>query len=87
MSKQFGYFIIFSMTKMMFCPDGFQLMGSWFCLDSVSICLLLLENMIICDKYLSKCGKRAKLNDLRFYYIVFLLHFALYRLKAKCNKN
>ena len=28
--------------------------------------------MIICDKCLLKCGKRAKLNDLRFYYI---LHF------------
>ena len=55
-------------------------MGSWFCHDSVFICLLLPENMIICDKCMSKCGKRAKLNDLRFY-----LHFALFRVNAKCT--
>ena len=61
-------------------------MGSWFCRDSVFICLLLPENMIICDKCMSKCGKRVKLNDLRFYYILrFFLHFALYRVNAKCN--
>ena len=63
-------------------------MGSCFCHDSVYICLLLPENMIICDKCMSKCGKRAKLNDLRLYYILrFLLHFALFRVNAKCNKN
>ena len=45
-------------------------MGSWFCRDSVFICLLLPENMIFCDKCLSKCWERAKLNDLRFYYIL-----------------
>ena len=61
-------------------------MGSWFCRDSVFICLLLPENSIICDKCMSKCGKRAKLNDLRFYYILrVFLHFALYRVNAKCN--
>ena len=45
-------------------------MESCFCHGSVFIFLLLPENMIICDKCLSKCGKPAKLNDLRF-----LLHF------------
>ena len=54
-------------------------MGSKFCRDSVSICLLLSENMIICDKCLSKCGKRAKLNDLRF--ITFCVFITL---KMRC---
>ena len=45
-------------------------MGSYFCHGSVFIGLLLPENMIICDKCMSKCGKRAKLNDLRLYYIL-----------------
>ena len=61
-------------------------MGSCFCRDSVLICLMLPENMIICDKCLSKCGKQAKLNDLRFITFCVLLHFALYRVNAKCNK-
>ena len=61
-------------------------MGSCFCRSSVFICLLLPENMIICDKCLSKCGKRAKLYDLMFEYrFAFLLHFALYRVNAKCT--
>ena len=58
------------MKIMMFCPEGYQLMGSCFCHGSVFICLLLPENMIICDKCMSKCGIRAKLNDLRLYYIL-----------------
>ena len=47
---------------MTFCSEGYQLMGICFCRDSVFICLLLPENMIICDKCLSKCWKGAKLN-------------------------
>ena len=53
------------MKKMMFCTEGYQPMGSCICRDSVFICLLLPENMIICDKCLSKIGKQAKLNDLK----------------------
>ena len=49
-------------------------MGSWFCRGSVFICLLLPENMIISYKCLSKYGKRAILNDLRFYYILLLYY-------------
>ena len=52
-------------------------MWSCFCHGSIFICLLLPENMIICDKCLSKCGKRAKLNDLRLYNILrcyYILH-------------
>ena len=52
--------LIFFYEKMMLCPEGYQLMGSCFCHGSVFICLLLPENMIICDKCLSKCGKPAK---------------------------
>ena len=51
-------------------PEGFQLMGSVFCRHLVFICLLLPKNVIVCDECLSKCEKRAKLNDLRFYYIL-----------------
>ena len=69
-------------------------MGSWFCRDSVFVCLLLPENMIICDKCLSKCGKRAKLNDLSFYYILHfynILRFTgrmqdVIKINAKCSK-
>ena len=39
-SKHFGNFINFSMKKMMFFPEGYQLMWSIFCRDSVFICLL-----------------------------------------------
>ena len=62
-------------------------MGSWFCRGAVFICLLLPENVIICDKCLSKCGKRAILNDLRFYYILRFITICVYRLNAKCNKK
>ena len=62
-------------------------MGSWFCRGLVFIYLLLPENVIICDKCLSTCGKRAKLNDLDFITFCVLLHFVLNRLNAKCNKN
>ena len=70
-------------------------MGSWFCHGSVFICLLLPENVIICDKCLSKCGKRTKLkcgkrailNDLRFYYILRFITICVYRLNAKCDKK
>ena len=62
-------------------------MGSWLCRGSVFICLLLPENVIICDKCLSRCGKRAILNDLRFYYILRFITICVYRLNAKCNKK
>ena len=52
-------------------------MVSWFFRDSVFSCLLLPENVFICDKYLSKYGKRAKLNDLRFYYILRFITFCV----------
>ena len=68
---------------MMFCPQGFHLMGSRFFSDSVFICLLLPENVIICDKSLSKCGKRANLNDLRFYYILRFITFCAVQAKRK----
>ena len=58
-------------------------MGSCFCRDSVFICLMLPENMIICDKCLSKCGKQAKLNDLRFYYILCFITFCVVQGKRK----
>ena len=58
-------------------------MGSWFCRDSVFISLLLPENMIICDKCMLKCGKRAKLNDLRFYYILRFFTFCVVQGKRK----
>ena len=47
-------------------------MGSWFLRDSVLICLLLRENVIICDKCLSKCGKVVKFNDLKKTFCVFI---------------
>ena len=50
---------------------------------SVFICLLLPENMIICDKCLSKCGKQAKLNELRFYYIFIFITFCVVQGKRK----
>ena len=68
---------------MMFCPEGFQLMGSSFCRDSVSICLLLPENMIFCDKCLLKCGKRANLNDLRFNYVLRFITFCVVQAERK----
>ena len=37
----------FYYEKMMFCPEAYQLMGSWFCCGSVFVCLLLPENMFI----------------------------------------
>ena len=58
-------------------------MGSCFCRDWVFISLLLPENMIICDKSLSKFGKRAKLNDLRFYYILHLITFFVVQAERK----
>ena len=58
-------------------------MGSCFCHGSVFICLLLPENMIICDKCLSKCGKRAKLNDLRFYIFCVVITFCVVQGKRK----
>ena len=58
-------------------------MGSCFCRDLVFICLLLPENMIICDKSLSKCGKRAKFNDLRLYYILRFITFWVVQGKRK----
>ena len=68
-------------------------MGSCICRDSVFICLLLPENMIICDKCLSKIGKRAKLNDLRFNYIFRFITFCVFmysqnalKINAKCSK-
>ena len=72
------------MKKMTFCPEGYQLMGSWFCRDSVFVCLLLPENIIICDdKCLSKCGKRAQLNDLSFYYILHFITFCVVQAERK----
>ena len=71
--------LIFYENKML-SPDGFQLIRSCFCRDLVFICLLLPENVIIFDKCLSKCGKRATMN-LRFVsHVVFLLHLII-------NKN
>ena len=58
-------------------------MESLFCRDSVFICLLLPENVIICDKCLLKCGKRANLNDLRFYYILRFITFCVVQAKRK----
>ena len=61
-------------------------MGSLFWRDSVFICLLFPENMIICDKCPSKYGKQAKLNDFAsLLQFAFLSHFVLYRVNAKCN--
>ena len=40
----------FFYEKMMLSPEGFQLMGSCSSRDSVFICLLLPENVIICGK-------------------------------------
>ena len=37
----------------------------------------------ICDKCMSKCGKRAKLNDLRFYYILRFITFCVVQGKRK----
>ena len=72
------------MKQMTFSPEGFQLMGSCFCRDSVFICLLLPENVIICDKSLSKCKKRAtSLNDLRFYYILRFITFCVVQAERK----
>ena len=68
---------------MMFCLESFQLMGSCFCRDSIFICLLLPENMSICDKYLSKCGTQAKLNDLNFYYILRFFTFCVVQAERK----
>ena len=41
-------------------PRRFSTYGEFFFRDSVFICLLLPENVISCEKCLSKCGKRAK---------------------------
>ena len=44
--------------------------------------------MIICDKCLSKCGKRGKIELFKtLLHFWFLLHFALYRGKRKMYKN
>ena len=51
--------------------------------DSVFICILLPENVIICDKCLSKFGKRANLNDLRFHYILRFIAFCVVQAKRK----
>ena len=69
-------------------------MGTCFGRDSVFICLLLPENMIICDKCLLNCWKRAKLNDLRFYYLLrfyYILRCTGYtqnviKINAKCSQ-
>ena len=57
-------------------------MGSLFC-DSVFICLLLPENVIICDKCLLKCGKWANSIDLRFYYILLFITFCVVQAEHK----
>ena len=57
-------------------------MGSCLCHSPVFICLLLTENMITVTN-MSKCGKRAKLNDLRFYYILHFLTFCVVQGKRK----
>ena len=49
----------------MFSPEVFNLWGVALFRDSVFIFLLLPENVFIYDKYQSKYGKRAKLNDLK----------------------
>ena len=64
-------------------PRRLSTYGELFCHGSVFICLLLPENMIICDKCMSKCGKRAKLNDLRFYYILRFITFCVVQGKRK----
>ena len=58
-------------------------MGRCFCRGSVFVCLLLPENMIICDKCLLICGKLAKLNDLRFNYILRFITFCVVQGKRK----
>ena len=58
---------------MIFSSEGCRLKGSYVFRDSVFICLLLPENVIICDKRSSKCGKWAIFNDLKI-----LLNFAFY---------
>ena len=59
-------------------------MGKCFGRDSVFICLLLPENMFICDKYLWKCREtRAKMNDFRFYYILRFITFCVVQAKRK----
>ena len=56
-------------------PRRFSTYGElFFSRDSVFNCLLLPENVIICNKCLSKCGKWEKLNNLRFYYILRLYY-------------
>ena len=58
-------------------------MGSCFCRGSVFICLLLPENMIICDKCLLKYWKWANLDDLRFYYILRFITFCVVQAERK----
>ena len=63
-------------------------MGRCFCHGSVFICLLLPESMIICDKCLLKCAETGKIEAFKILlHFAFLLHFALYRVNAKCNKK
>ena len=68
-SKRFGYLMNFSM-KNDIQPRSINLLEVVFPHDWDFICLVLPENMIICDKRPSKCGKWATLNDLRFDYIL-----------------
>ena len=58
-------------------------MRSWFLRDSVFICLLLRENVIICDKCLSKCGKVVKINDLNFFTFCIFITFCVVQGKRK----
>ena len=64
-------------------PRRFSTLEEFFCCDSVFICLLLPENVIICDKCLLKCGKRANLKDLRFYYILSFITFCIVQAERK----
>ena len=68
---------------MMFCIEGYQLMGSCFCHGSAVtwkydyLWQMSVEN--------DETGKIEWFKILLHF--AFLLHFALYRVNAKCNKN
>ena len=73
---------------MLFSLEGYLLIWSWFSRDPTFVCLLLPENVIICDKRPSKCGTWAKFNDLKYYYILrFYYILRCIGLNAKCDKK
>ena len=76
---------------MMFCPEGYQLIGSWFCRDSVFICQLLPENMIICDQgqIISLTGLLARVSlkqlKIEFYWLMLPAVIGIYMFTKTIN--